>query len=356
MGFFLNNIFSVLMFIVALVAIAAAVAAIIIRPKPGYERQYGDRTEQKAEKKKLEIPGWTLVFVGVSLMALFVGWYTGTHRLVPVNTTAVVVNRWNSQPEDETRNPGFTSVPLWAKVMEYPGQTNYEMCDDYTPSVKGGYEIATRICFYFDASRVDWHKQFVTYNKAGYSDLRVVWVNQLKQGISVAMAGYVPSELTEKRDEVVASITSSTADFFAKEGVQINKVTLFNWDFTSDQARSQYEQTMAVQNDILVQETQLQVSQKRRDVELYDIETTNLVLEQRAQGVTEYLTSLGITDQSVISQVLTILYLEGLDVPPGTLILNTGDSAPDVAVPAGQAQPQATQTPTPTPTEVPEGS
>lgn len=248
-----------------------------------------------------------------------------THRVIGVNERAIVINRWTGQIVGDTRPSGTTRIPfLSSRVLTYPAEKSHETCDDFTPSVQGGYEIKTRVCFYFDASTVDWVNQFRRYNLS-YTPLSAgPWQNQLSPQVALATRAYIPSDLTNQRDKVTQDILMTTGAWFKGEGITLNSVVLQNWDFTDAKIRDQYNQTIASQNQALVYEQQLVAAQKQRDLQLYQQETKNEVLAAAAQGEIAYLKALGVTDPDTIARILMIQYLQNLPNPPQNVVVSTG--------------------------------
>jgi hypothetical protein len=282
---------------------------------------------------ELSVPKSITISAGVLAITLCLfAFVCHTHRVVGVNERAIVINRWSGQIVGDTRPSGTTTIPfLSGRVLSYPAEKSHEKCDDFTPSVQGGYEIKTHICFYFDASTVDWVNQFRRYNQSYTALSQGPWKNQLSPQVALATRNYIPSDLTNQRDKVTQDLFTTTGAWFKGEGITLNSIVLQNWDFTDAKIRDQYNQTIASQNQTLVYEQQLVAAQKQRDLQLYQQETKNEVLAAAARGELAYLNSLGVTDPDTIARILTIQYLQNLPTPPQNVILSTGGNVPPSA-------------------------
>lgn len=265
---------------------------------------------------------YVTAFVTGLLTVLFVfsfGW-SSTHRVVPANTSAILINRYTGQPSPHTLRPGVVEKAWSEQIFAYPGQTSYQWCPEVTPSVKGGAEISAKVCITMDASQIDWRKQYTSYN-GGSDEVLTGWLSaSVQSSIAQAVSQFEPSQLTNERVDVETAIYSQLIPWASENGVPVKSVSLLNWQFTSEKLRAQYEAA--------------QVSVAKVDA----ANNENAAAKIQAQTASERAAACknaGFTDQGMCLGFLQLQWLQNLSTLPDNFIISLGGTAdPAVSFPA----------------------
>lgn len=279
-----------------------------------------------------KIIGTVFFFLGI-VFCIWGFFFSMTHRVVPVNERGIVYDATTGSIVGEPRGSGLTSIPFFgSRIVTFPASINYQACQDFTPSVKGGYEVKLTTCFYIDASQVDWVLQFKRYNQFEVAKILEIWRNQVAPNVAGAMKEYTPQQLTYERDTISQVILKSVKPWFDKEGIPVNSVSLVNWDFTNKDVSAAFDQTILANTKQAQEQALFDASKVKRDRELFEADTRVQVANRVATGQKDAMQVLGIKSEEGVLQWFMLQWLQGLPTPPGNLILSLGEKLP-VAVP-----------------------
>ena len=233
------------------------------------------------------------------------GWhYSATHRVVPINERWVVINKIKAKVDGGVRKSGITQKPLLGtKILKFPGAKEQPFCVDYTPALKEGYEISTHICGVYDASNLDWVKIYTQYNFSEEAQMLSYWANQSKELVSLALKEVNYTKITTDRAGVATEIRDALLPWFTDFGVDVSRIQLSNWDFTSAEVRLEVDRASAASMKSTVESQLLEAAKIARKRQLYEVETANQILEKRGSGLEELMESLGITEDSAKAEL-----------------------------------------------------
>ncbi len=307
MGFLTNGLVVLLMFIFSIISLFAAIYFLVNESKSG------------------------IVICFISFLFFGIVWFYGaTHEIVPLNTRVMIINTSTGQIEGTTRLSGVTDKPfLFNQVNYYPGATQQPFCMDYTPALQEGYEIATRICGVYDASNVDWVLQFKEHNFTNEQQMISFWQDQTKEIISNALVGVNYTKIVTDRASVSKSIRDNLTPWFTEINVNVSNLQLSNWDFTNADVKASVNQASAASMKSTVEKQLLEASKIARERQLYETETSNLVLAERGKGLQLLFQSLNINDDSSKAYLASQMtwYTFAQNPPAGTqIILGIGGS------------------------------
>ena len=244
----------------------------------------------------------------LALAVLFAfGWhYSATHRVVPINERWVVVNKFKAEVEGGVRKSGITGKPLLGtKILKYPGAREQPFCIDYTPALKEGYEISTKICGVYDASDLNWVKLYSQYNFVEEVQMLDYWANQSKELVSLALKEVNYTKISTDRAGVSSDIRDTLLPWFSDFGVDVSRLQLTNWDFTSAEVRLEVDRASAASMRSTVETQLLEAAKIARERQLFEVETANLILAERGLGLQDLIDSLGIEDDSAKATIAT---------------------------------------------------
>lgn len=275
-----------------------------------------------------------MAIVPAVLLILFVwGFFFGqTHRFIKTNQVMLVIDQKTGQPIEPIRTSGVTNVPLWSSVQyAYPAQTVYQWCPVFTPSSKGGASLKTTVCFTADASKINWVSQFKAFN-GDEATIQAGWQNAVQDSVAVAISGFDPRDMTNKRADVETAIYTQTVTILAKFGFPLEMVGLKDWRFESGDAQTAYDQA-------LLSQTQIDVANSQQQAALIKAETQVLIAEKQHQAC---------ATAGMVSEMACLQYLWMTSgVNPSTVILTVGGNNPNIAIPVNT--PVSMPTPAPTP-------
>jgi hypothetical protein len=207
------------------------------------------------------------------------------------------------------------------------------MCQNFTPSVKGGYEVKLTTCFYIDASNIDWAIQFKKYNNPDVNKIVEVWGNQIAPSIAGVVKDYTPQQLTYEREAISKGIFKSVQSWFESEGIVLRSAQFVNWDFTNKDVGAAFDQTILANTKQAQEQALFEAAKVRRDRELFEADTRVQVANRVATGQKDAMQVLGIKSEESVLQWFMIQWLQGLPTPPANLILSLGGGSLPVAVP-----------------------
>lgn len=275
-----------------------------------------------------------IIAVVATLFFVMMWYFSATHAVVPMYTSAVVVDKTTSKIVGNVREPGLLEVPLLGSaVYYYPAATNAERCEDFTPSVKGGYEVSLKLCFYLNADKVDWPNQISRYNRPDWDNLWAAWANQLAPLVAKGIKDSPPQDLTNKRDTVSDSIKSNVAGFFETEKVPLNSLSLRNWKFTNPDMQKEFDKTLIAQTQSATEQAGLDAAVIARQRELYVADTDVQKANKMAEGQRTAMKTLGISSEDGVIHWLTIQWLLG-NKNAQSIIIDTTSGGVKPAVPA----------------------
>lgn len=287
----------------------------------------------------------TGVLVLVLALVFGAGWlYAATHRVVPYNARWIVMNTANQTVDGKVREAGITTIPFATfEIHEFPGATAQPFCIDYTPALKEGYEITAHVCGTYDASTLDWQSQYRQHNFLTEGEMLAFWANQSKERVSAAVKGVDYTTITTNRDSVSLAIRNNLAPWFKENGLPVSNIQLSNWDFTSASVKAKVDEASAASLQSTIEQQKLEAAKISRERQLYEIDTSNLVLSQRGSALQALFGALGITDDNakayLAAQMTWSDWLK--NPPPGTTVVVGIGNAPVVAPSQPSAAPSA---------------
>ncbi len=256
-------------------------------------------------------------FIVTGLIVCLVSGWLLTHGRVPSQYVGVTKSLL-SQRLDGPYKAGIVPKPFLGSVYTYPSSSNMERCEVFTPAIKGSYGITAEICFYVDASSVNWVEEI---NKTGTFDDNIImttWRNNVVGDVAKTVKPFTPEELNDKRDVVEADIFEQVNPWFATRGVVLNNISFKNWDFTSPEVAAAFDASIVSQRKITEQTALLEAAKVAREREVYEAGTALLVAEAHKKSVN----MLGFTGNDAV-QYLWIKALSDSQKVPDVLILGT---------------------------------
>lgn len=261
---------------------------------------------------------WPII-VGAVLVFLVAGAAWSVRQVYP-NQRGVVINAITADVGNTVLEPGMHNLGLFGNLHQFPAASEVQLCNNFTPSVKGGYGVVLSVCYYANTTQVNWVEQYRKYNTLDYNALTAIWFNKLTPLVASTVKDYNPQDLTDRREAILLSLAEVSAPVFTTDGVELGYVSLVNWDFTSPEIKAAFDKS-AVANTLVAEErAKLAAAEKRREREMYEAETANAVASQYIKGIQ----SLGMKSEDVM-QYLTIRTL----IEQGTLpqvVISVGGS------------------------------
>lgn len=334
MGLISNVWFVVLFFVLGLVALGITIRLVV--------------------SDESTIRWFSLISLALTVLFFF-GWhYSATHRVVPINERWVIINKIKAEVEDGVKGSGITQKPILGyKILKFPGAKEQPFCVDYTPALKEGYEITTHICGVYDASNLDWSELYTQYNFIEEQQMLNYWANQSKELVSLALKEVNYTTITTDRAGVATDIRDSLLPWFSEFGVDVSRIQLSNWDFTSAEVRLEVDRASAASMKSTVETQLLEAAKIARSRQLYEVETANQILEKRGLGLEKLMESLGITDDNAKAELASqMTWFAYAQTPPEDvqIILSVGSGGgTPISIPIDFGD-------DPTPLEVPEGN
>lgn len=227
-------------------------------------------------------------------------WYFGvTHIVVQPNTRMVVIDKISGAPVGGIRTPGITTRPVFQyAILQYPGVVDKSFCYDTKPALKEGYELVFTICGVYDARSLDWVRMYEQYDFRGESDMVGYWAVQTKELISGSLKEVDYTKIVQDREGVAAGTKAAIQPWFDDFGVKVSRLTLANWDATSEKVKSLMDDASSASLKKTVEQQLKIAAEAARDRQLYEVETANLINEERGKGLSTLFNSLGLTDDS----------------------------------------------------------
>ena len=273
------------------------------------------------------------IITGIFTLIFGLAWYYGTtHRVVPLNKRWVIVNTATGAVDGMVRKSGVTTKPfLMYSIKDYPGVNKQPFCLDYTPALQEGYEITAHVCGTYDAGSLNWSALYQEFNFGDESAMLAYWADQSKELISEALKTVNYTMIVTDRALVSQSIRTNLVPWFENFGISVSNIQLTNWDFTSAKVRAEVDAASAASMRKTVETQLLKAAIIARERQLYEVETANLVLDERGRGLEVLFTSLNIIDDSakayLASQMTWFAYAQN---PPDdvNVILGLGGNVP----------------------------
>jgi len=250
--------------------------------------------------------------------------YLQTHRSVQSQYVGVSKNSITQELQGPYKS-GLIPKPFFGTVYQFPASSRYERCEVYTPAIKGSYGITADICFYVGANQVDWVKEISRTGSFDSGIIMNVWRNSVTDEVAKVFKDYTPEQLSNNRMDVKVNIMENVKPWFDARGIPLVDVVFKNWDFSSVEVASAFDQSIISQRKITEQSALLEAAKISREREIYEVETTKLVADEQSKAID----TLGIPDEDII-EWLWIAAMTEAGKMPDTFILGT---AP-IAVPA----------------------
>ena len=265
-----------------------------------------------------------IVAVLVMFLLLGIGIYGQTHASVPAQYTGITRNSITQ----EVRGPygsGIVPKPFFGKSYNMPASQSFERCEQFTPSIKGSYGITVDVCFYYNASAVDWVKEVNLTGSFDADYIMSTWRNSIVRDVAKTVKYYTPEQLGAESDKVETQLYDNVEPWFTERGIPLKSVSFKNWDFTSETVGQSFDESIVSQRKITEQSALFEASKISRERETFEAETAKLVAEEQMKAIK----ALGLKDDQIV-EWLWIKLLSDQDEVPDTVILGNAG----VAVPA----------------------
>lgn len=304
LGVFVNWLFTLIFAVVAVVAGIMVLYYIVTRNEE-------DDRGRRDPKGKTQT---SLVFLAISAFFLACFLLVATHSVVQVNQRAVVLDTGtNARVVGGVRGPGLTSIPLFTgNVLIFHGGRDEPVTFKFTPSVKGGYEVAITTTFFCDLGQVNWAEQYTKFN-GNYGVILEAWGSKLASRVAFAVKDFQPRDLTALRSEAEKLIYNSVSDWFQSEGIPLKSVAMPNWDFTNPKVAESYDSTIIAQTLSITAQAQYDAAEIQRKTETYQAETANQVLASRTAAIRSAMADLGIKSEGQVNKYLALQWLSTAD-------------------------------------------
>jgi hypothetical protein len=268
-----------------------------------------------------------------------------TTRIVPNQYVGVV----KGAVSQELRGPfeaGMISKPFLGSVHNFPASTQYQRCEKFTPAIKGSYEIAVDLCFYFDLSQVDWREEINRTGSLNANYIMDTWRNSIVRDVAQPFKVYTPEQLASESGAVEAELFDVVNPWFSERGVPLVALTFPNWTFTSQQVQEAFDNSIVAQRKATEQAALLEAAKIARERQLFEVETQNLVAQEQQKAFE----ALGLDGDQVI-EYLWIQFFEGSDEIPDVFIVGAGNPSIAVPVDSGTMRTPSEVQPSETPSE-----
>lgn len=285
------------------------------------------------------------IFLTVVVIVFGFMWsYSATHRVVQKNERWVILDKSDGTFDGELRSEGVTTKPFMLyKIFKYPGATEQAFCITYFPASKEGYEINAEVCGVYNAANLDWVEQYSLHSFSNETEMLDYWRKQSKDEVRMIFKGYDYATLLDKTPDVSTKLNETLSDWIAGQGVDASRITLSNWFFTSETVNEEIDLASVASMKIVVEAQKLEAAAVSRERQLYEIETTNLVLSERGAELALLFDTLGITDQAAKANIIDTMTWYGLaENPPDgiNMVLGVGGGVP-IASPVNVEAPDA---------------
>lgn len=267
--------------------------------------------------RALRIPGIiaTVVFVVIA-------WFFQTHTIVPTQTVAVTRSSFGQQLSPPLES-GLQSKPFFGSVHAFPSAESTEYCKTYNPSLKGSYGITVDLCYYINTSNVNWQQEIQRTGSLESDFIWNVWSNSVVSDVAESTKSYTPEQLSENRAQVENEVFENVFPWFNERGIPLSRVSLVNWDFTSEVVAATFDESIVSQRKITEQAALFEAAKVARERQLYEADTALIV----AAAQQEMLNDLGFTGQDAINYLWIALYKEQETAPQMVIIPSGADAA-----------------------------
>jgi hypothetical protein len=263
----------------------------------------------------------------VSILLLLGTLWLQTHTIIPTQHVGITRNSVTQELKGVYPS-GIMSKPFFSSVYAYPASSNRQQCEVYTPAIKGSYGITVDICYYIDASKVDWVAEINATGALNVDDIMGVWRNSIVGDVAKSFKDYTPEQLNEQRFQVEEALKKNVVPWFENRNIPLVDVSFKNWDFTSEEVAKAFDESIVSQRKITEQSALLEAAKVSRQRELYEAETNLLVAQQNSQAFLE----LGLNTPKSKVDYLWIKMLGENNKLPSTIILQTGNEDVPVSV------------------------
>lgn len=284
MGLIANIGSAVLFFILALAALGIALSLIV------------------SDDNRLRL--LSILAIAFFILFAFAWHFSATHRVVPINERWVITNKIKARIDGSVRSSGLTTKPLLGtKIIKFPGAREQPFCIRYTPALKEGYEIFVDVCGNYNAAGLDWVEVYSEYNFTEEEQMLEYWANQSKEVVSLALQEVNYSKITKERPAVSTKIREQLNPWFDQFGVSVSNIKMSNWDFTSEEVKKQVDAASAASMRTTVESQLLEAAKIARERQQYEVETANLILDDRANGLEALFNQLDISSDNAKAEL-----------------------------------------------------
>ena len=292
-----------------------------------------------------ELRGFGVVLLLFAVVAGYGCYWSATHRVVPINQRWLIINTATGEIDGDVRKSGLTRKPFWFyQIKKYPGAIQQPFCLDFYPALKEGYEVKAHICGVYNAADLDWVEQYRLHGFDSEKAMLEYLTNQAKDEVRAVFKEVDYANLNSDTVAASRSLNERLVAWLASQGVEASDITLSNWDLTSEEVKRQIDAASAASFQKTIEEQKLAAAEVARRRQLYEVETANLVLQERSKGLGSLFAFLGITDDDakafLAAQMSWMAYAEN---PPNGVTVIVGADA--IAAPTNDkfVAPKSTQ-------------
>lgn len=256
--------------------------------------------------------------ITMSLITLFLlgsSIYVQTRTIVPAQTVGITRDRLSQNVNGEL-NSGIQGKPFFGATYVFPNAESTEYCTQYTPSLKGSYGVTLDVCYYIDTASVNWLTEVQRTGSFDSTAIWNVWRNSVVSDVAEAIKEYTPEQVSANRALVEGRIYENVLPWFNARGVPLERVSLVDWDFTSETVAATFDESIASQRRITEQTALLEAAKLSRERQMYEAETAAIVADAQQQ----MLTDLGFTGQDAINYLWITLYKEQETTPEMVIV------------------------------------
>lgn len=265
----------------------------------------------------------------IAILFLLMWWFAQTHAVIGVNRAAIVVDNTTGQVVYDQNgvglhHAGLIEIPaLNVNVFEYPSSLRTEWCDDsIKPAVQGGFEIQIKLCTYFDGSAVNWLELFLQSDQRSQEGVYNYLLRQIASTVYANASTISVSDLGNDYRNAQDTLTAGVASLLEEQGITTYQVTIPWWDFTNSEVAALFD----LQAEAFTRRSEAQAELEAAGVEVE-------VLTTLAQGQSQALQVLGITDQEVVAWYLVQQkMIEAINSNPDRPIIFTMGDTPPITI------------------------
>lgn len=236
-----------------------------------------------------------VVPAGLVILSLL-AWHTAsTGFIVAPTEKAYILNTTTGNYDDAEYGPGLHFHPLINSRVTYaPAASEYPWCPNYTPTIRGGYEITMEGCAFLNTADMNWVELMILTGSSDYKGVLNNWYKQTSTMIAEITPGFSYNQFRDYRDQVQQNLFDALQPWFAEKGITLIRFTIPNFDFTNPAVAAAFDDTATSQAREQQSSNLMAIAEQERQRMLFEAETQNLVLNALAAGQSGALDQLGI--------------------------------------------------------------